>query len=232
MVNSDPLPTLEPFATDRSGGFIIGTSTAAAGDARSAEVQRNVLEPLGLAQKKLVTCGQVHGNNVALVLDSPEKNVPNCDGLITDRPDVVLAVFTADCVPIFLTETRNRIAALLHAGWRGTVKEIAKKGVEEIVKNWNAEPSQIQVRLGPHIQQCCYEVGPEVANLFPRECRKTFNSKIHVSLQNAIIKQFQDSGVPLENITPSQWCTSSDRRFFSFRREQDSHRMLSFIAHG
>jgi YfiH family protein len=200
------------------------------GDAKKEEVQKSVLKNLGLDWNQLITCQQVHGDQIAIV-----KNAQTCvfyqtDGLMTDVSGLVLGVFVADCVPIFLYEPEHQVIGILHSGWRGTAQKIAAKAIRLIHQQWNAKPDQILVEIGPHIQNCCYEVGPEVSSLFPENCSEPSGRKQKLNLQRVIVCQFKEAGVDEKNITLNPDCTFSDPRFFSYRRDKTQARMLAYIS--
>ena len=88
------------------------------------------------------------------------------DGLITDRPGLLLAVQTADCLPVILADAKRRAVGVFHAGWRGTVKRIVEKGVGEMRRWFGSLPRDLKAGIGPGIHGCCYEVGPEVRERF------------------------------------------------------------------
>jgi len=104
------------------------------------------------------------------------------DGVITRETGVLLAVQTADCLPIILVDTRRRAVGVFHAGWRGTVKRIVEKGVGEMRRWFGTHAGDIRAAIGPGIHACCYEVGPEVREQFEsqfayaaelfRECKR------------------------------------------------------------
>ena len=86
----------------------------------------------------------------------------DCDGLVTDEPNVVLAVFSADCVPILLCDPVRRAVGAVHAGWRGTAAGIVRNAVEMMRAEFGCEPGNIRAAVGPCIGPCCFETGPEV----------------------------------------------------------------------
>ena len=108
---------------------------------------------------------QIHSNNV-IWIDTPG-NYENCDGLITDNPNIVLSLQTADCIPIFLYDVVTCVRGLVHAGWRGVVGGIACNAIELMVKH-KSIVENIQVLLGPSICKHCFEVGGEVAVKFDK----------------------------------------------------------------
>lgn len=84
------------------------------------------------------------------------------DGLVTDVPGVALGIQTADCFPIVLIDRRNRAVGVFHAGWRGTVKRIAEKGVGVMRLEYGTLPQDLTAVIGPGIGKCCYRVGEEL----------------------------------------------------------------------
>lgn len=113
----------------------------------------------------LVTLRQVHSDvirRVESILDEPLVG----DGLITATPGLLLAIQTADCLPIILVDTKRRAVGVFHAGWRGTVKRIVEKGVGEMVRCFGSRPRDMKAVIGPGVRGCCYEVGEEVRMKF------------------------------------------------------------------
>jgi hypothetical protein len=88
------------------------------------------------------------------------------DGLITRTPGLVLAVLTADCLPVIVADRKLRAIGVFHAGWRGTAKRIVQKGVGEMRRHFGSEPQNIVAAIGPGIHSCCYQVGAEVREKF------------------------------------------------------------------
>jgi YfiH family protein len=133
-----------------------------------AEVERNrelFLKELGVADGRrsgpLVTLRQIHSDLIHRVDGMPEGPLAG-DGLITDTPGLVVAVQTADCLPIILADRKSRAVGVFHAGWRGTVKRIAEKGVGEMRKHFQSDLRNLVAAIGPGVQGCCYDVGEEV----------------------------------------------------------------------
>jgi YfiH family protein len=113
----------------------------------------------------LVTIRQVHSDIIQCVNSVPAET-PTGDGLLTATPGLMLAVQTADCLPIILVDTKRRAVGVFHAGWRGTVKRIVEKGVGEMQRWFSSEPHDLRAAIGPGIHACCYEVGGEVSEKF------------------------------------------------------------------
>ncbi|MFZ0798585.1 MAG: peptidoglycan editing factor PgeF [Terriglobales bacterium] len=145
-------------------------------DSRAA-VERNrelFLKELGVANGRktwpLVSLRQLHSDLIHRVEGIGVDRLPlqplTGDGLVTDTPGLILAVQTADCLPIILADRKRRAVGVFHAGWRGTVRRIVEKGVGEMRKHFKSEPRDLVVAIGPGVQGCCYAVGEEVRTKF------------------------------------------------------------------
>lgn len=140
-------------------------------DSRSA-VERNraaFLGELGVVQGKkswpLLTLRQIHSDLIRRVNAVPEHPLVG-DGLITDTPGLLLAIQTADCLPVIVVDLKHRAAGVFHAGWRGTVQRIVEKGVGEMRLQFGTRARDCTAAIGPGVHSCCYEVGPEVREQF------------------------------------------------------------------
>lgn len=140
-------------------------------DSRAA-VERNrelFLKELGVANGRkswpLVSLRQIHSDLIHRVDRIPEQPLFG-DGMVTDTPGLLVAVQTADCLPIILADRKRRAVGVFHAGWRSTVKRIVEKGVGEMRKHFKSDPRDLVAAIGPGVQGCCYEVGGEVRTKF------------------------------------------------------------------
>jgi YfiH family protein len=124
-----------------------------------------LLSALSAEGMKLATLRQFH-SDVIHVLDAPPEHSPRGDAAITRARGLLLAVQTADCVPILLVDPKRRAVAAVHAGWRGTLGRIVAKTVGRMCMAFGTHPSSLVAVLGPAIGVCCYEVGPEVAQAY------------------------------------------------------------------
>jgi YfiH family protein len=134
--------------------------------------RENVLENLrrfqsaaGAANLPLVSLKQFHSDVIHL-FDSAPSAPCRGDASITNRPGLLLAVQTADCVPILLVDPQKRAIAAIHAGWRGTLARIAAKTIGALQMQFGTNPRDLLAAIGPSIGPCCYEVGTEVATQF------------------------------------------------------------------
>jgi polyphenol oxidase len=115
----------------------------------------------GATMWPLITLRQIHSDIIRRV-DSIPKEPLSGDGLITATPGLLLAIQTADCLPVTLVDAKRHVVGVFHAGWRGTVKRIVEKGVGEMHRCFGSRPRDLKAAIGPGIQGCCYEVGEEV----------------------------------------------------------------------
>ncbi len=123
----------------------------------------------GRKPAQLVAVRQFHSNLIRIIdsntekLATPEgKPVLRGDGLITAQPDRLLAILTADCVPVLVADTRRRVVAAFHAGWRGTLARIVERGIGTMRLQYGSRPKDLIAAIGPGIGPCCYSVGEEI----------------------------------------------------------------------
>ena len=120
------------------------------------------------AKLQPVTLRQIH-SDIPRRVDTAlaeSKLAPQGDALFTREPGYLLAVQTADCIPILLADTRLRAVAAVHSGWRGTLRRIAAKTLGRMQMEFGTRPGDVIAALGPGIGRCCYEVGEDVAREF------------------------------------------------------------------
>jgi hypothetical protein len=148
------------------------------------------------------------------------------DALLEDRPGSVVAVKTADCIPVLLVDERRRAVAAVHAGWRGTVARIVGETVAAMGRRFGTRAADLHAAIGPGIGKCCYQVGAEVAAHFGGQGRG------HVDLPDANRRQLEEAGVTPKRIYASKLCTMCrGEEFDSFRRDQEAAgRMYSFAG--
>jgi YfiH family protein len=113
----------------------------------------------------LVTLRQIHSDLIHCVAEIPKSTLAG-DGLITQTPGILLAILTADCLPVVLADAKRRAVGVFHAGWRGTVKRIVEKGVGEMYRRFGTSPRDLRAGIGPGVHGCCYQVGAEVRTQF------------------------------------------------------------------
>ena len=195
------------------------------------EVENNkqlICDELNIPLENLVIPIQTHSDNIYIVNSEQEtgnrnltKQLDNVDALITNNPNIALALNFADCVPIILYDPVKKVVAIVHAGWRGTVAKIASKTVEKMIENFNVNPQDIIALIGPCISKCCFEVKEDVLqkllqSVDNQEENVFYNSHVDLKLINKL--QLLASGVI--KIDLCEYCTCCQNElFFSYRKE-------------
>jgi YfiH family protein len=172
---------------------------------------------------------QVHSDTI-FIADSADGCLGKGDALITSAPNRWVGIRTADCVPVLLASPDKRIVAAVHAGWRGTIGEIVAKTVARMDSEFGAEPRNLRAAVGPCINRCCYEVGPEVSEQFDRLFPER-HDLTRIDLPEANRRQLVAAGVPPAQIDVSDLCTACDAdQFHSYRRDKDlAGRMVAAV---
>lgn len=199
------------------------------------ENRRRFLKLFG-DQWKMAGCWQVHGTDVRLVKDAeeakPAENASGdtvyCDAIVSNAANVLAAVKTADCVPILIGDPSTGSFAAVHAGWRGTFAGIVLYALERLTAEYNAQPANLRVAIGPAAAACCYEVGSEVIDGFRERFpgaqdlfTPTREGHARIDLLKANRDQLTAAGVNAERIHTAPFCTMCRTDlFFSYRREK------------
>ncbi|MCM8797765.1 MAG: peptidoglycan editing factor PgeF [Candidatus Omnitrophica bacterium] len=204
----------------------------------SLENRNNFLGKFKINPAYLVCAKQVHSSNIVCVRETDrgkgafnyETAIEATDALVTDQPQMALAVFTADCLPIFLYDQERSVIGLVHAGWRSTCEHIVKNTVKMMQDNFFINPKRLQVYFGPAIRSCCYEVEEKMNRYFSYGLQKR-DGTYYLDIIEVNKAQLFDAGIIKYNIIDSGICTScQNHRFFSFRKEGKScGRMISVI---
>lgn len=200
-------------------------------DGPEAENRKEFFASLGFDESSVVRGNQVHGDNIEVA--NSALTFPDTDGLLTRSRNLLLLISVADCVPVLLFSRKMEIAAAVHSGWKGTVKNIAGKTIDLMSNELNSSPGDVVAFIGPSAGVCCYEVGEDVAQYFsPDVLEPTAKpGKSKLDLKSAIASQLIDKGIPKGNIEISQYCSICNPSFHSFRRDgESSGRMLAAIA--
>lgn len=185
------------------------------------ENHRRLLETIGVAPEMSVHTKQEHGTNIRIVKRADcgkgiikERDFSNIDGLITNEPGIALAVYAADCVPIFLADPKRRVIGTVHAGWRGTIGDIVGNAVRQMQEAFSVNAEELFCAIGPSICPSCYEVGNEVADqfegLFPSvdfDVVIQKEGRLYLNLQEANRQLLMRTGVLPERIEISDLCT-------------------------
>jgi polyphenol oxidase len=198
----------------------------------------------------LTGCWQIHSADVRIVHNQQEAEQKAgvlgddqyCDALVSDTPRILLAVKTADCVPVLIGDSTSGAFAAVHAGWRGTSTSIVRRAIEQLRQEYGARAADLRAAIGPAANVCCYEVGSEVINLFKERFPQsehlftpTREGHARIDLHQANGNQLINAGVLPERIHSAPLCTM-DRNdlFFSYRLEKKLNgrvgRLMSVIG--
>ena len=193
-----------------------------------ADSQKRFLSDLNIDLSKIVQIKQVHGKRIILACQ-PKAEIEEADGLVTNHWDIPLMIRVADCLPVFLYDTRQKVIGLVHAGWRGTKEQIALEALTVMQEKCGSNIKEVKAGLGPSIRSCCYQVTKEFKGIFPSETIEK-NQVLFFDLPQANKNQLLAAGIPKEHICDSEVCTCCDQSFFSYRREGErAGRMLALF---
>ena len=222
------LPWLTHGFTTRRGGYSLvygGTGDLNLGftshdDAELVRRNRDELaQRMGGGHRlQLATARQVHGTAVLAVrrkvLPEGASAVGEADGLMTAEPGLLLGIQVADCVPVLLADSRKRVVAAVHAGWRGTVDGIVRRAMERMRAEYECAPEEVVGAIGPSIGPCCYTVEEDVKRRFGAqfaEADELFHLSprgTHLDLWMANRRQMLAAGLLPENISVAEECTA------------------------
>ena len=188
-----------------------------------------------------IVANQTHSDHIGIITEKKSKGwdniedaIEDCDALITDQKGIILTILTADCVPILLYDTKKKVIAAIHAGWKGTQKHITAKTMHKMIEKYHCDPKDIIAGIAPAIGRCCYEVGKEVAEHFfdtPKSLTPK-GDKYMLDLPYLNKQQLIDAGLQEANIEMSGICTACENeQFFSYRKEDCcTGRFMSLIG--
>ncbi|MBP2649692.1 MAG: Polyphenol oxidase [Firmicutes bacterium] len=191
--------------------------------------RRLFCEAVGVDVDRLVTAGQVHGDRVYVVEEKDVKVgevtlIPETDALVTAAKGVPIMLSFADCVPVLLYDPVHQVAAVSHAGWRGTVAKIAQKTIKTMQEQFGTRTGECLAAIAPSIGACCYEVDQTVTSALEQsfswwqEVIVPRGDRWLLDLWETNRRQLTDIGVQPENIIISGVCTNCNTQlFYSYR---------------
>lgn len=226
--------------TTRAGGVSVGEWSSlnlsfSRGDDAAAvrENFRRVAEAFGVTEEQIVCSMQTHTTNVRRVFAGDggagvARPLPwtDVDGLITDEPNVLLATFYADCVPLYFVDPVHRAIGLSHSGWRGTIARMGGVTLRAMADAFGTSAQDVLCAIGPSICQSCYEVSGDVAGQFAAAFPEAGNEllypttedKYQLNLWEANRLVLREAGVLPEHIQITDLCTSCNHHnLFSHR---------------
>jgi YfiH family protein len=235
----EPFHEVKHFVAGRNGGFSTGNFKGLNLGFGTEDKPENVLknrqalsESLGIPLNWFVFPQQTHSANIAIVDNSNlgqgafnrENAIQNTDALITNLKNIFIVIQVADCVPILLFDKVNCVIAAIHAGWKGTLQEIAKITIAKMKDTFGSNSQDIIAAIGPSIGPCCYEVGSEFKQQFLSKsdqfkiCFPERNGKLYFDLWKSNHIQLTNTGVEQQNIEIAEICTYCNHdEFYSSR---------------
>ncbi len=204
------------------------------------ENHRRFGKAIGYDETRMVFSDQVHLTNIKKVTEEDigkgitvDTDIIEIDGLVTNVPNIPLITFYADCVPLFFYDRENKVIAMAHSGWKGTVAKIGNKMIEYMASEYGSKAENIICAVGPSICQDCYEVSEDVALEFQRNFTEIQyndfiinkgNGKYQLDLHKANKYILLDAGILEENLDVTDICTCCNSEFLFSHRASNGMR--------
>ena len=204
-------------------------------DGKSREDIQNVCKKAGLNINNLTSNIQIHSDIVNTIDKNTISTKKEGDSLITNLKEVPLLIFTADCVPISLIDTKNKAIGLIHAGWRGTYEEISKKTILSMKNTYNSKEEDLIAIIGPSIGPCCYEVSSDLVEKFSEKFinldenfYKVENEKYMLDLWK--INEYILKSCNVTEIINLNLCTvCNNDKFYSYRKDNKTTKRIATL---
>lgn len=201
---------------------------------RVEENYRRLASVLGCSPGDMVATHQTHTANIRLVTEADRGKGVTCpgdyediDGLITDRPGIVLVVYVADCVPLYFVDPVHRAVGLAHSGWRGTAAGMGARMVKTMGECFGTRPEELYAAIGPSICRDCYEVSEDVAEQFERYQAVSPGKepgKYQLDLWEANRRILLEAGVRADRIEVTDLCTCCNSNYLFSHRASKGRR--------
>ena len=244
--NMENLPGITHLFSTRLGGVSTGVYSSmnlsfTRGDdpACVSENYRRIAALMDTEPSRMVMTYQTHTDNLRIVTETDAgkgvvipKDYTDVDGLITDRPDLTLGVYIADCVPVLLADPVKRVVAAIHSGWRGTALGIGKKAVDLMEQKFGCQREDLYAAIGPSVCKNCYEVSEDVIEAMKKQIHGEDMQKICIRGKepgkyqldlwetNRLILQY--AGIKPEHMDCTDVCTCCHpEELFSHRKMGD-----------
>lgn len=220
-------------------------------DAHARDNYLDLGQQLGIRPEDMVKSKQTHTDVVKIVTREnggdgilrPLDETAPYDGLITNEKNLLLCTVEADCVPVYFYDPVKEVIAMVHSGWKGTVKKISEVTIDKMKSVFCCQPSDMLVAIGPHICKDCYEVGQDVFEEFSQSFDQQGIAKIFrpknqekylLNLEEAVRLTLLKNSVPAANVFSVGVCTLHSQvqgySFCSYRRTKSkTERMLTAI---
>lgn len=216
---------------NRSAPFYFNLSFSVGDDEKIVKENRKAFfAELELSEENVAIQKQIHSDIVRYVANG--RMVGESDAMITDKKNLGLSIGIADCTPIFIYDSENKVIAAVHSGWRGTEKGILEKTILKLKNEYKSKPGKLIAYIGPSISQKNYEVGKEVADLFDDKYKIKKDEKYLLDVASANYDMLINSGLQECNIEKSNFCTYGEKDLLhSYRRDgKKSGRSMGVIV--
>ena len=226
----------------RYNGVVHGISSKTFGSMKNnetKEVDRDALtefaKTIGITDK-IVCMLQIHSGTVAVIENADNLRIADTDSLITNKTHLPLAVLTADCLPVLFYDPKKEVIGVAHAGYRGLLNNIIAHTIKRLITDFESDPKDIIVGIGPGIERDCYEVKVELVEEF-QEKFPSFedifvekDQKYFLDLKSIARQSLREEGILADNIEIMDVCTKHDENFYSYRRGDGDKRFVSVIS--
>lgn len=219
------------IGAERKSPFYFNMSHSVGDNKGIVEENRTLFfQALGLKKENVALQKQVHGDRITYV--NTGCIYDDSDAMITDKKNIGLAISTADCAAVFLYDTKNKVIAGIHSGWRGTEKKIVLKTLNKLKDDFNTSAADLIAYIAPAISQNNYEIGNEVAALFDKKYLLPKGEKYLLDVSQVNYDILINFGLSKNNIQVSEFCSFKLKYLLhSYRREGlHSGRALGVIA--
>lgn len=218
------------------GALPHGFGTKQDGDGRVREKIKTILHNDGLRYSSIMVPQQCHGTHVEIIkeVSKPVVFIPDCDGLVTCKKEVVLTVLTADCAPILYSDPVAHVIGISHGGWKGTLGNIVSEVILKM-EEVGASRKNIRASIGPCIGSCCYEIfgkrKTEFENSFSPAVLRIENGVSYLDLTQANREHLLMTGLFTRHTNIINKCTSCDSdNFYSYHRDKEiKGEMVSYL---
>ena len=212
---------------------------------------KNLCNAINVDYKNIVKTNQEHTDNIAIAnkkinQDFPDINLEEyskTDGIVTNRPNLVLSTTNADCILLLFFDPVTKTIANTHSGWKGTLQRISVKTVEKMINEFNSKPEDIICCICPSIRKCHFEVNRDVKEMFENEFKDlNINKNIDImekqkdkekwNIDTVLINRIilEKTGLKAENIIDSGLCSVCNKELIhSFRVEKEGYGLNTAI---
>lgn len=212
---------------------------------------KNLCNAINVDYKNIVKTNQEHTDNIAIAnkkinqdfLDINLEEYSKTDGIVTNRPNLVLSTTNADCILLLFFDPVTKTIANTHSGWKGTLQRISVKTVEKMINEFNSKPEDIICCICPSIRKCHFEVDRDVKEMFENEFKDlNINKNIDImekqkdkekwNIDTVLINRIilEKTGLKAENIIDSGLCSVCNKELIhSFRVEKEGYGLNTAI---